>query len=330
MIDPAAPPTSDPIAELLTTYNELNSSSLDELAEIPSPLEFMRHVSRNRPFVVRGGASDWKATRTWSVDVLKARMAGMSVNVAVTPKGNADAPLKSEDGGMLLVKPCEEEQDFGQFMDYVIQQEGSGEMDGEVRYAQTQNDNLRNEYSELFTDVEPSIPFARIALQKAPEAINLWIGNSHSVTAMHKDNYENIYVQIIGQKHFVLLPPLAYACVNEKELSPASYVRGAGGGELVAQREDGDSVPFATWDPDGLGEGTRYSSLARPVRVSLGKGDMLYLPALWQVPSYHKVSQSCEDGICCAVNYWHDIEFGGSFYPLCGFARNVALNAMED
>lgn len=87
MIDPAAPPTSDPIAELLTTYNELNSSSIDELTEIPSPLEFMRYVSRNRPFVVRGGASDWKATRTWSVDVLKERMAGMRVNVAITPKG---------------------------------------------------------------------------------------------------------------------------------------------------------------------------------------------------------------------------------------------------
>ncbi|TVY91541.1 JmjC domain-containing protein, partial [Lachnellula willkommii] len=179
-------------------------------------------------------------------------------------------------------------------------------------------------------DVDPSIPFARIALQTPPEAINLWIGNSHSVTALHKDNYENIYVQIIGQKHFVLLPPLAYACVNEKEMSPGSYVRGEGV-ELLVKREDGDRVPFALWDPDGLGgEGTRYSGLARPVRVSLGKGDMLYLPALWQVQSYHKVSQSCEDGICCAVNYWHDMEFGGSFYPFCGFARNVALGAFVD
>jgi len=187
-----------------------------------------------------------------------------------------------------------------------------------------ENDNLRSEYSELFSDVESNIPFARIALSQSPEAINLWIGNSHSVTALHKDNYENIYVQIIGQKHFVLLPPLAYACVNEKELSPASYVRQ--GGDLVIKREEGDRVPFSVWDPDGKGEGTRYSSLARLVRVSLEKGDMLYLPALW----YHKVSQSCEDGICCAVNYWHDMEFGGSFYPLCGFARKVALAALND
>jgi jumonji domain-containing protein 7 len=60
---------------------------------------------------------------------------------------------------------------------------------------------------------------------------------------------------------------------------------------------------------------------------------------------YHKVSQSCsEEGICCAVNYWYvlciwgvgeaddvtryDMEFGGSFYPLCNFSRSVALAAL--
>lgn len=144
-----------------------------------------------------------------------------------------------------------------------------------------ENDNLRNEYALLFSHVEKDIPWARIALQQSPEAINLWIGNSLSTTAMHKDNYENIYVQIIGQKHFVLLPPLAYACVNEKELTPASYVREAGGFEM--KRENGGKVPFATWDPDTVdgGNETQYSRHARPVRVTLEAGDMLYLPALW-------------------------------------------------
>jgi hypothetical protein len=87
-----------------------------------------------------------------------------------------------------------------------------------------ENDNLRNEYATLFSHVEKDIPWARIALQQEPEAINLWIGNSRSVTALHKDNYENVYVQIIGEKHFCLLPPVAYACVAERELRPASYV----------------------------------------------------------------------------------------------------------
>jgi hypothetical protein len=86
-----------------------------------------------------------------------------------------------------------------------------------------ENDNLREEYSELYRDVAKDIPWARIALGQDPDAINLWVGNSRSVTALHKDNYENIYCQVMGAKHFVLLPPVEMACVNEKELPSASY-----------------------------------------------------------------------------------------------------------
>ncbi len=71
--------------------------------------------------------------------------------------------------------------------------------------------------------MEEDIPWARIALGQPPDAINLWIGNSNSTTALHKDNYENIYCQIRGSKEFVLLPPVEMACVNEKSLPCATY-----------------------------------------------------------------------------------------------------------
>ncbi|KAI5917547.1 phospholipase A2 [Camillea tinctor] len=349
----------DPITELLTSYNELNPSAIDELDEEPSPLEFMRYVSRNTPFVIRGGAQDWRATQQWNASYLRSALAGHAVNVAVTPFGNADAPtLYESEGGsgsgsengngdgdtgenLLFAKPHEEDQTFENFLDYVIRQEKEekGEQ-GEVRYAQTQNDNLRHEYISLFSQVQQSVAFARIALQKDPDAINLWIGNSRSVTALHRDNYENIYVQIAGQKHFALLPALFQPCVNERDLVPASYVRlphrGKDGGDkdgddaavengpLELRKDDDETtVPFAIWDPDDpTARATAYSHLAQPVRVTLNPGDMLYLPAMW----YHKVSQSCsEDGICVAANYWYDMEFGGPLYSLCSFVRNVGL-----
>lgn len=122
-------------------------------------------------------------------------------------------------------------------------------------------------------------------------------------------------MQIIGEKHFVLLPPLFYPCVDERALSPASYVRtsrtpSSTASELEVQREEGGDVVWATWDPDSLKEEREgYAKLARPMRVTLSKGDMLYLPRLW----YHKVSQSCdEEGICCAVNYWFVSSFSFS------------------
>ena len=86
-----------------------------------------------------------------------------------------------------------------------------------------ENDNLRGEYALLYRDVEEDIPWARIALGQSPDAINLWIGNSSSTTALHRDNYENIYCPIIGSKHFVLLPPVATACINERSLPCARF-----------------------------------------------------------------------------------------------------------
>ncbi|XXH00773.1 hypothetical protein Hte_007124 [Hypoxylon texense] len=276
--------SGDPIADLITSFNELNLGTVEELDEEPSPLEFMRYVARNTPFVVRGGAADWPAVRRWSAAYLRDQLAGHRVNVAVTPYGNADAPTTMEGGGqgeedLVFAKPHEEDQPFEEFLEYLTTQEKRG-LDGEVRYAQTQNDNLRNEYSFLYAQVPPSIPFARIALQKNPDAVNMWIGSSKSVTAMHRDNYENVYVQVAGAKHFVLLPALCQPCVNERELVPASYSRR--GDRLRLQTEDGDKVPFAVWDPDSPDvRATKYSHLAKPLRVTLNPGDMLYLPAMW-------------------------------------------------
>lgn len=75
----------------------------------------------------------------------------------------------------------------------------------------------------MFQDVDKDIAWARIALDRKPEAINLWIGNSRSTTALHKDNYENIYCQVTGMKHFALLPPVEVACINERRLRAARY-----------------------------------------------------------------------------------------------------------
>lgn len=96
-MDPTTSEAQDPIIELLTTYNELNSPRVDELSELPSALEFMRYVRANRPFVVRSAAEDWSATRTWNVEILKELLEGQSVQVAVTPSGYVYTLLGSQD-----------------------------------------------------------------------------------------------------------------------------------------------------------------------------------------------------------------------------------------
>lgn len=94
MADPV--PAGVALEDLLSTFNELNSAAIEELNEEPSPLEFMRFVSRNTPFVVRGGASTWKAVQEWNSAYLLSGLRGQLVNVAVTPFGCVVyLPLKS-------------------------------------------------------------------------------------------------------------------------------------------------------------------------------------------------------------------------------------------
>jgi len=117
---------------------------------------------------------------------------------------------------------------------------------------------------------------------------------------LHRDNYENIYSQITGSKDFILLPPIATACINEQFLPSATYDSAMNivPDELPAPVP---CVPCAVWNPDKPDENTtEFSRLAKPIHVRLDPGDVLYLPALW----YHKVSQSnSEEGLCCSVNY---------------------------
>ncbi|CAM9590057.1 unnamed protein product [Ectocarpus sp. 8 AP-2014] len=53
-----------------------------------------------------------------------------------------------------------------------------------------QNDSLRQEFPGLMEDVEPFLALAREAFGNEPDAVNLWIGDDRSLSAVHKDHYE--------------------------------------------------------------------------------------------------------------------------------------------
>ncbi|KAF2397697.1 Clavaminate synthase-like protein [Trichodelitschia bisporula] len=325
------------IRDLITSYQELNPSTIPELSDPPSALEFMRYAATNRPFILRNGAADFPAVQKWNAAYLREVMNDAPVNVAISAAGDADSVLERPDGELWFIKPCEVSAPFGAVLDAIQLQEQDAGHTGPVLYAQTQNDNLRNEYAPLYADIPPTIPFARIALQRPPDAINFWLGSARSRTALHRDPYENIYVQVLGTKTFTLLPPTEAPCVNEQRLRAGTYVPAA---ETQAEHEaEGPpaavyptldsppaSIPFPTWDPDNPAvRPSPYSHLAWPIRLMLRPGDMLYLPALW----YHAVAQgNGNEGISCSVNYWYDMDYSGAFYSLSGFARGVGLASM--
>lgn len=192
------------------------------------------------------------------------------------------------------------------------------------------------EYKELLNDVGREVPaFARGAFGSAlPDAVNLWIGDQHSVTSLHKDPYENLYLVVRGSKEFTLLPPIEYFCLHEQRYSHACYdLDPITNAFTIKQCVHADaSVPWIPVDPlePDLDRYPRFKH-AHPVTVRLEAGDMLYLPALW----FHRVAQGvgpsparqspvdpqdeCPgaddgddlEGIPCAisVNWWCDMNY---------------------
>lgn len=128
---------SQAVAEFLTAYHELNADFIDELMESPTPLEFMRSVASNRPFVVRKGISHWAALHKWDANYLKRKMGNTPVEVAMTPFGNADSVVRSpSDGRSYLAMPYTTHEAFNDFLDHVVARE-MHQQPGNVRYAQT-------------------------------------------------------------------------------------------------------------------------------------------------------------------------------------------------
>ncbi|KAL8735954.1 MAG: hypothetical protein Q9166_000516 [cf. Caloplaca sp. 2 TL-2023] len=232
------------LVELLTSYHELNGAHVDELERAPSPLVFMQYVAKNRPFVVRGAAADWPAVSLWTPEYLIRKMEN-STGLMIDGSRNADSAVRSPmDGRMYFTKPLEIDESFDELLAYVRKQEMGNTSTAEIKYSQartihpicdqpvgkrqlttSEDDNMRGEYSRLYPDVAEGISWATECFGAKPDAINVWIGNSLSVTALHKDNYENIYCQVRGKKRFVLLPSVETPCVNVQSLAQAVYAR---------------------------------------------------------------------------------------------------------
>ncbi|KAJ1658178.1 hypothetical protein IWQ61_002536 [Dispira simplex] len=325
------------LQDLVTEAQELTLASVTELTQLPAPLEFMRYVARNQPFIVRDGAKDWPALKKWSNEYLKQRLGEQLVTVAITPNGYADAIVDDR----YFVEPYQTQMPFSQVIDKIC----SGQTNTSTNpssvdthyYVQSQNGNLVGEFSPLRGDVPGDIAFASIALDKRPDAVNFWMGEASSVTSLHKDPYENIYVVVAGSKQFTLYPPTEGYVLYEKQYTAAEYqLTPATYGQTpkwsLHTHPDAPRVPWLAVDPLDNGISARrtfprFYELARPLHATVHAGDMFYLPALW----YHHVQQRQDDlGRVIAVNYWYDMDYSAPLYPFFNFTQQLIQTVDED
>lgn len=183
-----------------------------------------------------------------------------------------------------------------------------GILEGEIDAAgvfciQKQNSNMLEEFREIAPDIELEIPFASLALDKRPDAVNFWMGDARAITSLHKDHYENIYCVVSGYKDFILLPPTDLPWIPYGEFPAARFKETRPGDFKIIEEPDSMQVPWVpvdALDPD-LEQHPHYAR-AQPIHVRVNAGQALYLPSLW----FHHVRQSHG---CIAVNFWYDMEY---------------------
>ena len=273
----------------------------------PAPLAFLRdHVARSYPCLVSGVVPAWPVQRWLSDSYLLDKMGTAELTVAVTPDGRADAVTNG-----CFAQPAQETMTLQQLL---------AQLDAPARgvaYASAQNGSLTSSFAPLAGDVPPELDFATAAFGVSPDAVNIWLGNSASVTAFHADPYENMYAVLRGEKIFTLLPPGDAYRLYSRPWPAARYER-RGDGWVLEPEAPARRVVWSPVDPhptDVAAAAAAYplffdSSLPSPMEVTVRAGQVLYLPALW----HHHVRQKGDRVI--AVNWWHDMSYDSHFASL--------------
>ena len=145
-------------------------------------------------------------------------------------------------------------------------------------------------------------------------------GDERSVSSWHKDPYENLYAMIRGTKTFLLLPP-AEAFRLHVQRFPVHQYADACGGLVLLPKDPPESIPWSPVDPcpppEQLAQAAREYPLfhdpmmPQPLKVVLRKGEVLFLPSLWQHHVRQEGSRPGEPVI--AVNMWFDMAMDCKF-----------------
>ncbi|XP_001352894.3 bifunctional peptidase and (3S)-lysyl hydroxylase Jmjd7 [Drosophila pseudoobscura] len=280
-------------------------SSISELDHLPTALEFCRdYFAKNSPVIIRNALS-WPAIGKWTPDYLIKKLNDKIVDVAVTPNGYADG-LATQKGREYFVLPLEKQMKLSDLVQRLDDPMGA------IHYVQKQNSNFSQDFPELGSDLVISdLDFAQQSFNKPPDAVNFWLGDERAITSMHKDPYENMYCVISGYKDFILIPPYQLSCVPRSTYPTGIYKTSDSGQFYIDPLTDEDGVELLTeWvsiDPlaPDLAKYPEYAR-AKPLRVRVHAGDVLYLPNYW----FHHVRQNHK---CIAVNFWYDLDYDSRY-----------------
>ena len=185
----------------------------------PTSSKFLRESFSNYKPCLLKETLNGLGSSNWSIEYLTEILQNKSVKVNFTPHGYADSVIKVQNDSLIdnyglvdkvdiddvvrssscsevFVYPLQHSMLFSLFYDMLINPDV--EIDA-VPYLSEQNDNLRQEFSELLNNnfIPNHYSLAKECFQESsdgneviPEAVNLWIGDERSASSLHKDHFE--------------------------------------------------------------------------------------------------------------------------------------------
>lgn len=236
--------------------NELRPEAIERIGA-PAAKEFRRTYERSgKSVIVTGLVESWPALSRWSPEYF-ARECGQSrVRAAVM---SADEVARDAQAGLRYV-----EESVAACMRSIS---GGGD-----RYLSSAIEDFP---AALRADIG-TLPY----VEGAPwQRSKVWAGSQGMRSPLHRDLAHNLYVQLVGRKHFVLFPP---------EERSRLYANSLFSKIPNGSRADALSPDYAQFPR--LRE-------ARGFSCTLAPGEVLYLPSLW----WH---QTRAETVSMSVNFW--------------------------
>jgi hypothetical protein len=154
----------------------------------------------NRPLIIGGELDQWKAYQSWTPDYLRAKLAGRPVEVQAGRGASAHYERRKDDHAQVMP--------FETFMDRITGPAvGENGAENDI-YLTAYNTRVNSEaLAPLREDMGVLPKFLRQT--DAADGGMMWIGPAGTFTPLHHDLTNNLFVQIVGRKRFVMAPATA-------------------------------------------------------------------------------------------------------------------------
>ncbi len=187
------------LQSILDMHEELNgldgrAFALDRVRGLSRRDFLERYYARNRPVVMLGLTDGWPAQEVWRPERLKERLGDVEVEVQSGRESDDHYERNSPEHKSRMT--------FGEYIDRV-----SAAGQGNDLYLTANNHFFeRAETAPLLEDF--TIPDEYVDAESPPGTVFFWFGPAGTVTPLHHDVANVLFVQMLGRKRISLLPAL--------------------------------------------------------------------------------------------------------------------------